>query len=75
MTEQGERGREGGKPRETAKRTARQTESEGKVRKKELLTKYQASNMSGRSVRAETRSRAKDDIKKVMAAIERVRRW
>ncbi|NXL80584.1 BCL7B protein, partial [Leptocoma aspasia] len=29
--------------------------------------------MSGRSVRAETRSRAKDDIKKVMAAIERVR--
>lgn len=32
-------------------------------------------NMSGRSVRAETRSRAKDDFKKVMAAIERVRRW
>ncbi|XP_046899316.1 B-cell CLL/lymphoma 7 protein family member B-A isoform X2 [Hypomesus transpacificus] len=31
--------------------------------------------MSGRSVRAETRSRAKDDMKKVMAAIERVRRW
>ncbi|CAL8365235.1 unnamed protein product [Lota lota] len=31
--------------------------------------------MSGRSVRAETRSRAKDDFKKVMAAIERVRRW
>ncbi|XP_059400321.1 B-cell CLL/lymphoma 7 protein family member B-A [Carassius carassius] len=31
--------------------------------------------MSGRSVRAETRSRAKDDIKKVMAVIERVRRW
>ncbi|KAM5181224.1 B-cell CLL/lymphoma 7 protein family member B isoform 2-T2 [Mantella aurantiaca] len=31
--------------------------------------------MSGRSVRAETRSRAKDDIKKVMAAIEKVRRW
>ncbi|KAG5837641.1 B-cell CLL/lymphoma 7 protein family member B-A-like [Anguilla anguilla] len=31
--------------------------------------------MSGRSVRAETRSRAKDDIKKVMAAIDRVRRW
>ncbi|XP_016401870.1 B-cell CLL/lymphoma 7 protein family member B-A-like [Sinocyclocheilus rhinocerous] len=31
--------------------------------------------MSGRSVRAETRSRAKDDIKKVMVAIERVRRW
>ncbi|XP_012693208.1 B-cell CLL/lymphoma 7 protein family member B-A isoform X2 [Clupea harengus] len=31
--------------------------------------------MSGRSVRAETRSRAKDDIKKVMRAIERVRRW
>ncbi|CAJ0928364.1 unnamed protein product [Ranitomeya imitator] len=27
--------------------------------------------MSGRSVRAETRSRAKDDIKKVMAAIEK----
>lgn len=31
--------------------------------------------MSGRTVRAETRSRAKDDIKKVMAAIEKVRRW
>ncbi|XP_053500650.1 B-cell CLL/lymphoma 7 protein family member B-A [Ictalurus furcatus] len=31
--------------------------------------------MSGRSVRAETRSRAKDDVKKVMAAIERVRKW
>ncbi|XP_024287695.1 B-cell CLL/lymphoma 7 protein family member B-A [Oncorhynchus tshawytscha] len=31
--------------------------------------------MSGRSVRAETRSRAKDDMKKVMAVIERVRRW
>ncbi|KAM9117680.1 B-cell CLL/lymphoma 7 protein family member B isoform 1-T1 [Pangshura tecta] len=31
--------------------------------------------MSGRSVRAETRSRAKDDIKKVMAAIDRVRKW
>ncbi|XP_018104303.1 B-cell CLL/lymphoma 7 protein family member B isoform X1 [Xenopus laevis] len=31
--------------------------------------------MSGRSVRAETRSRAKDDFKKVMAAIENVRRW
>ncbi|XP_066491944.1 B-cell CLL/lymphoma 7 protein family member B [Tiliqua scincoides] len=34
-----------------------------------------ADAMSGRSVRAETRSRAKDDIKKVMAAIERVRKW
>ncbi|XP_006773481.1 PREDICTED: B-cell CLL/lymphoma 7 protein family member B [Myotis davidii] len=31
--------------------------------------------VSGRSVRAETRSRAKDDIKKVMAAIEKVRKW
>ncbi|XP_070586293.1 B-cell CLL/lymphoma 7 protein family member C [Erythrolamprus reginae] len=31
--------------------------------------------MSGRATRAETRSRAKDDIKKVMAAIEHVRRW
>ncbi|XP_077170849.1 B-cell CLL/lymphoma 7 protein family member C [Paroedura picta] len=31
--------------------------------------------MSGRAVRAETRSRAKDDIKKVMAALEHVRRW
>ncbi|ETE60473.1 B-cell CLL/lymphoma 7 protein family member B-A, partial [Ophiophagus hannah] len=30
--------------------------------------------MSGRAIRAETRSRAKDDIKKVMAAIEHVRR-
>lgn len=28
-----------------------------------------------RSVRAETRSRAKDDIKKVMQAIDKVRRW
>lgn len=31
--------------------------------------------MSGRSVRAETRSRAKDDIKRVMAVIEKVRKW
>ncbi|KAG2464082.1 BC7BA protein, partial [Polypterus senegalus] len=31
--------------------------------------------MSGRTARAETRSRAKDDIKKVIAAIEKVRRW
>ncbi|XP_059395384.1 B-cell CLL/lymphoma 7 protein family member A-like [Carassius carassius] len=31
--------------------------------------------MSGRSVRAETRSRAKDDIKRVMGAIEKVRKW
>jgi len=31
--------------------------------------------MSGRSGRAETRSRAKDDIKKVLAAIEKVRKW
>ncbi|CDQ76911.1 B-cell CLL/lymphoma 7 protein family member A-like isoform X1 [Oncorhynchus tshawytscha] len=31
--------------------------------------------MSGRSVRAETRSRAKDDIKRVMAAVEKVRNW
>ncbi|XP_057579479.1 B-cell CLL/lymphoma 7 protein family member B-like [Hippopotamus amphibius kiboko] len=31
--------------------------------------------MSGRSGRAETRSRAKDAIKKVMAAIEKVRKW
>uniref|UniRef100_UPI00358F7766 B-cell CLL/lymphoma 7 protein family member A-like isoform X2 n=1 Tax=Myxine glutinosa TaxID=7769 RepID=UPI00358F7766 len=31
--------------------------------------------MSGRSIRAETRSRAKDDIRRVMGAIERVRRW
>uniref|UniRef100_A0A8C4QF62 B-cell CLL/lymphoma 7 protein family member B n=1 Tax=Eptatretus burgeri TaxID=7764 RepID=A0A8C4QF62_EPTBU len=31
--------------------------------------------MSGRTARAETRSRAKDDIKRVMAAIDRVRRW
>ncbi|KAI7793616.1 B-cell CLL/lymphoma 7 protein family member A-like [Triplophysa rosa] len=31
--------------------------------------------MSGRSVRAETRSRAKDDIKRVMAAIDKVRKW
>lgn len=34
-----------------------------------------ARTMSGRSVRAETRSRAKDDIKRVMAAIEKVRKW
>lgn len=31
--------------------------------------------MSGRSGRAETRSRAKDDIKRVLAAIEKVRKW
>lgn len=31
--------------------------------------------MSARSGRAETRSRAKDDIKKVLAAIEKVRKW
>lgn len=31
--------------------------------------------MSGRSGRAETRSRAKDDIKKVLAVIEKVRKW
>ncbi|XP_020327724.1 B-cell CLL/lymphoma 7 protein family member A isoform X1 [Oncorhynchus kisutch] len=31
--------------------------------------------MSGRSVRAETRSRAKDDIKRVMAAVDKVRNW
>ncbi|XP_061433737.1 B-cell CLL/lymphoma 7 protein family member B-like isoform X1 [Lethenteron reissneri] len=31
--------------------------------------------MSGRTARAETRSRAKDDMKRVMAAIDRVRRW
>ncbi|KAM4697675.1 B-cell CLL/lymphoma 7 protein family member C [Rhinophrynus dorsalis] len=31
--------------------------------------------MAGRTGRAETRSRARDDIKKVMAVIERVRRW
>ncbi|XP_056296878.1 B-cell CLL/lymphoma 7 protein family member B-B [Pseudoliparis swirei] len=31
--------------------------------------------MSGRTGRAETRSRAKDDIKKVLAAIEKVRKW
>uniref|UniRef100_A0A8D2HBH1 B-cell CLL/lymphoma 7 protein family member A n=1 Tax=Urocitellus parryii TaxID=9999 RepID=A0A8D2HBH1_UROPR len=31
--------------------------------------------MSGRSVRAQTRSRAKDDVKKVMAAMEKVRNW
>uniref|UniRef100_A0A8B9WXX3 BAF chromatin remodeling complex subunit BCL7C n=1 Tax=Bos mutus grunniens TaxID=30521 RepID=A0A8B9WXX3_BOSMU len=31
--------------------------------------------MAGRTVQAETRSRAKDDIKKVMVTIEKVRRW
>ncbi|XP_078598215.1 uncharacterized protein LOC144874185 isoform X2 [Branchiostoma floridae x Branchiostoma japonicum] len=31
--------------------------------------------MSGRSARAETRSRAKDDIKRVMQAIDKVRKW
>jgi len=31
--------------------------------------------MMSRSVRAETRSRAKDDIKRVMQAIDRVRKW
>jgi hypothetical protein len=28
-----------------------------------------------RSIRAETRSRAKDDVKKVMNVIDRVRHW
>ncbi|XP_063067456.1 B-cell CLL/lymphoma 7 protein family member A-like [Engraulis encrasicolus] len=41
----------------------------------ELLNPRAAAVMSGRSVRAETRSRAKDDIKRVMAAIEKVRKW
>lgn len=40
-----------------------------------LAKKIADEKMSGRSVRAETRSRAKDDIKKVMAAIEKVRKW
>ncbi|XP_036028276.1 B-cell CLL/lymphoma 7 protein family member A isoform X3 [Onychomys torridus] len=40
-----------------------------------LLSSLPARTMSGRSVRAETRSRAKDDIKRVMAAIEKVRKW
>lgn len=31
--------------------------------------------MMSRSVRAETRSRAKDDIKRVMHAIDKVRKW
>ncbi|CAG2112088.1 unnamed protein product [Medioppia subpectinata] len=31
--------------------------------------------MMSRSVRAETRSRAKDDIKRVMQAIDKVRKW
>lgn len=39
------------------------------------LSSLPARTMSGRSVRAETRSRAKDDIKRVMAAIEKVRKW
>lgn len=30
---------------------------------------------SGRSSRAETRSRAKDDIKRVMSALDKVRKW
>lgn len=28
-----------------------------------------------RSIRAETRSRAKDDIKKIMQVVDRVRHW
>ncbi|PWA20470.1 hypothetical protein CCH79_00003701 [Gambusia affinis] len=36
---------------------------------------HNSTKMSGRSGRAETRSRAKDDIKKVLAAIEKVRKW
>ncbi|XP_050531881.1 B-cell CLL/lymphoma 7 protein family member B [Daktulosphaira vitifoliae] len=31
--------------------------------------------MMSRSVRAETRSRAKDDIKRVMQVVDKVRRW
>ncbi|XP_028818864.1 B-cell CLL/lymphoma 7 protein family member B-B isoform X3 [Denticeps clupeoides] len=47
----------------------------GKHKEKLLKLIISTVNMSGRSVRAETRSRAKDDIKKVMSAIARVRRW
>ena len=32
-------------------------------------------NMMSRSVRAETRSRAKDDIKRVMQVVDKVRHW
>uniref|UniRef100_I0FKX5 B-cell CLL/lymphoma 7 protein family member C n=1 Tax=Macaca mulatta TaxID=9544 RepID=I0FKX5_MACMU len=31
--------------------------------------------MAGRTVRAETRSRAEDNIKKVMATIKKVQKW
>lgn len=31
--------------------------------------------MMSRSVRAETRSRAKDDIKRVMQVVDKVRHW
>lgn len=37
--------------------------------------KHSNSLKMSRSIRAETRSRAKDDIKKVMNVIDRVRHW
>jgi len=65
------------KSRETETKTGwDQVADGGRQEKEEDLDKLiKPFKMSGRSVRAETRSRAKDDIKKVMAAIERVRRW
>lgn len=45
----------------------------GKVEDHE--SQWSSATMSGRSGRAETRSRAKDDVKKVMAAIGKVRKW
>ncbi|XP_052437564.1 B-cell CLL/lymphoma 7 protein family member B-B [Carassius gibelio] len=65
------------KSRETQTKTGRDQVADGGRQEKEgdLDKLIKTIKMSGRSVRAETRSRAKDDIKKVMAAIERVRRW
>ncbi|KAG0410467.1 hypothetical protein HPB47_012390, partial [Ixodes persulcatus] len=40
-----------------------------------VVTAVTAATMMSRSVRAETRSRAKDDFKRVMQAIDKVRKW
>lgn len=40
-----------------------------------VQTKFLLLNKMSRSVRAETRNRVKDDIKRVMQAVEKVRHW
>ena len=36
---------------------------------------HKSAKMMSRSVRAETRSRAKEDIKRVITAVDKVRKW